>query len=80
MGGGSFRTRLRVLGRNVKRLRIERGYSQEAMAEAASLTDDRFLRRIERGEINLTFETLVKLAEALRVEPEALVRRPGRSD
>jgi len=76
MVGRSLKGRLRVLGANIKRLRLARGHSQETMAELAELTDDRFLRRIERGEVNVRFGTLVKLAEALSVEPDILVRKP----
>lgn len=66
----------RVLGGNIKRFRLARGYSQETMAELAEITDDRFLRRIERGEVNMRFGTLIKLAEALAVEPDLLVKKP----
>ena len=75
MVGGSLRGRLRAFGGNVRRLRVGRGLSQEALAELAGVTDDRFLRRIEAGTVNVRFSTVVKLAEALGVEPAVLVRR-----
>jgi transcriptional regulator with XRE-family HTH domain len=78
MVGRSLRARLRALGSNLKRRRVDKGFSQERMAERAGLTDDRFLRRIERGEVNVRFGTLVKLAEALHLEPSILLR-PGKT-
>jgi transcriptional regulator with XRE-family HTH domain len=74
MAGGSLRERLQVFGGNVRRLRVGRGLSQEAFAELAGVTDDRFLRRIERGEVNVRFSTVCKLADALGVEPSVLMR------
>ena len=75
MVGRSLQERLRGFGANVRRLRMGRGLSQEAFAELAGVTDDRFLRRIERGEVNVRFSTICKLAAALGVEPAVLVRR-----
>ncbi len=76
MVGNSQKARLRAFGAALKRLRVARGYSQETMAELAELTDDRFLRRIERGEVNVRFSTICKMADALAVEPSLLLRRP----
>ena len=48
--------------------------TQDQLAEAAGL-DVRFIRRVERGSVNLRFDTVVRLAEALDVEPGALLRK-----
>ncbi len=37
--------------------------------------DIRFLQRVEGGAINARLDTIVRLAEALMVEPSALLRR-----
>ncbi|MEN5146393.1 helix-turn-helix domain-containing protein [Brevundimonas diminuta] len=57
-----------IVGANIRRLRKERGLSQEALAGEAGLAM-RHLGRIERGEGNPTVAILGKLAEVLDVLP-----------
>ncbi|HBY43049.1 helix-turn-helix transcriptional regulator [Brevundimonas sp. 3P9-tot-E] len=57
-----------IVGANIRRLRKERGLSQEALAGEAGLAM-RHLGRIERGEGNPTVAILGKLAEVLGVLP-----------
>lgn len=55
------------------------GMSQEGLAHAAGL-DRSYVGRIERGEHNLTFVTLVKLCRAMECDVAALtVGLPPRS-
>lgn len=63
----------KIVGANIKRLRKERGFSQEALAGEAGLAM-RHLGRIERGEGNPTVALLGKLAEVLNVHPTAFYR------
>lgn len=56
----------KIVGANVRRLRLERGLSQEALAGEANLAM-RHLGRIERGEISPTVSILSKLADAMQV-------------
>jgi transcriptional regulator with XRE-family HTH domain len=49
------------LGRGIRSLRVERGYGQERFARQASL-DRSYYGAIERGERNITYETLLKIA------------------
>ena len=65
---------LGYIAANVRRLRKKRGLSQERFAEAAGL-DSRFTQRVERGRVNFSIETLVRLAAALDTTPGALLRR-----
>lgn len=60
----------RIVGANVRRLRKERGLSQESLAGEAGLAM-RHLGRIERGEGNPTVAVLARLAEVLKVHPTA---------
>lgn len=63
------------VGANVRRLRKAKGLSQEALAHEAGMSM-RYLAGLERGEENPSLLFLVKLAEALGVEPGALFDRP----
>jgi transcriptional regulator with XRE-family HTH domain len=60
-------------GDTVRRLRAERGYSQEALAERAKLNAD-FLGFIERGDNLPTLATILQLARALGVKPSAMIK------
>jgi transcriptional regulator with XRE-family HTH domain len=59
-------------GATIRRLRAERGYSQEALAERAKLNAD-FLGFIERGDNLPTLATILQLARALEVKPSELM-------
>lgn len=65
---------LRKLGRGIRSLRVERGYNQERFARHAGL-DRSYFGAIERGEHNITYETLLKIAEGLDVPTSEIVRR-----
>lgn len=62
----------RLVGRNVRRIRLERGLSQEQFAEASGFTQQ-YLSGLETGRRNPTIVTLYELASALGVEHLALV-------
>lgn len=60
------------LGRNLRALRVSRGLTQEKLAEQLDVTP-RYLAGIERGERNLTLDSIDALAEALQVDNLALL-------
>ena len=62
----------KVVGRNLRRYRQERGYSQEAFAEVMGVHRT-YMGGVERGERNLTLQTLEKMADILNVEPLGLL-------
>lgn len=62
----------RLVGRNVRRIRLEKGLSQEQFAEASGFTQQ-YLSGLENGRRNPTIVTLYELAQALDVEHIALV-------
>ena len=54
-------------GDKLKALRIEKGLSQEKLANMAEI-DRTYLPSIERGERNVSIEIIQKLATALKIE------------
>jgi transcriptional regulator with XRE-family HTH domain len=62
---------LDILGQRIRAARRELGMSQERLAHEAGL-DRSYVGRVERGEHNLTFVSLVKIARALGRDVAAL--------
>ena len=62
----------RTVGRNLRRHRTEQGYSQEAFADRMGVHRTYF-SSVERGERNLTLQTLEKIADFLGVDPRTLL-------
>ena len=58
----------RRVGANLRRLRTERGYSQEAFADLLGYHRT-YIGGVERGERNLTLRTVERLATVLDVDP-----------
>jgi transcriptional regulator with XRE-family HTH domain len=54
-------------GKNVKCLRIEKGWSQEKLALNADL-DRTYIPSIEKGERNVSITVIQKIADALKVD------------
>lgn len=63
---------LEVFGRNVRRYRIDRGLSQEQLAEKAGLHRT-YIGMIERAEKNITLCNMDKISTALSVSLSDLV-------
>lgn len=61
-----------ALGARVRDLRRLRGHTQEGLAEQLEVTP-RYLAGIERGELNLTLDSVDALAEQLGVEASSLL-------
>jgi len=61
-----------VFAGNVRRLRKERGLSQEELAEAAGVHRT-YVGMIERGEKNVTIYNIERIAIALDVPPGSLL-------
>ncbi len=57
---------LEKIGQNICCLRKELGYSQEKLALEAGL-DRTYIPKVEKGKINITINSLEKVAKALKV-------------
>lgn len=68
-----------ILARNLRRLRAERGLSQEELAHRAGLNRN-YVGMIEREENAATVDTMEQLAAALGVGPTALIDPDAASD
>ena len=74
VSGGSARVLRSALGANVRAERLRRGLTQEGLAERLGVTP-RYLAGIERGERNLTLDSIEALAEQLDMDPHSLLAR-----
>jgi transcriptional regulator with XRE-family HTH domain len=67
--GGESR---KVLARNIRTLRHEKGWSQEYLALESGLHRT-FIAHVERGVRNISIDNIDKLASALNVAPHTLL-------
>lgn len=65
------------LGRVLRSQRIQKGLSQEELAHRVGL-DRTYISLLERGLRQPTLGTLVKLSQALEIQPEDFVAELGR--
>jgi transcriptional regulator with XRE-family HTH domain len=66
-----FKKELKIFGQRVRALREEQGWTLEKAAERCDL-DLKHLQKIEAGQLNVTFVTLVRLAVGFRTPMSAL--------
>lgn len=70
---GNSRLLLRALGQRIRELRTEQGYSQEGFADKCGVHRT-FMGTVERGESNLSFQNIVRVAATLDVPLSILFR------
>ena len=58
-------------GSHIRELRLQQNMTQESLAEKAKLHPT-YIGGIERGERNIGFDNIIKLAAALNMTPEQL--------
>lgn len=61
-----------ALGKKVRELRVERGWSQEKLAAVTGLHRT-YIGGIERGERNVSLQNILQIARALDTTPSVLV-------
>jgi XRE family transcriptional regulator, regulator of sulfur utilization len=59
------------LGERIRVLRVEKGLSQEQLGERSGLHTN-YIGQVERGEKNVTIESLLKIARSLEIPLEQL--------
>jgi transcriptional regulator with XRE-family HTH domain len=64
------------LGAAVRARRLELGLSQEALADFAQI-DRSHMGKIERGERNVTFLNILRIAKAIQRKPSELLSDAG---
>lgn len=62
----------KLVGRNVRAARVERGMTQERLAEVSGFSQQ-YISDLERGRRNPTIVSLHELAQALNVTPVQLL-------
>ena len=62
----------KVLAQNIRRVRAQKGYSQERLADIAGLHRT-FVGSVERCERNISLDNIWKLAVALEADPASLL-------
>jgi transcriptional regulator with XRE-family HTH domain len=70
------RAELIMFGKQIRRLREQRGLSQDNLGIDAEISFNQ-VGRIERGEVNTTLGTIIRLAKALKVEVKDLFDYPS---
>lgn len=60
------------LGANIKKLREAKGLSFRELSYACDI-DHSKVSKIEKGQVNITFTTILQLAKALEVHPSKLL-------
>ena len=63
-----------VFARNLRRLRAERGWSQQRLAELAQV-DRAYLSALERGSYSATIDMVAKIADAFGIDPTFMLRQ-----
>lgn len=68
-----------IFAANLRRLRHERGLSQDELADEAGLSRS-YLSQNEVGKNHVSLKIIAKLAKALAADPAYFLRRPLRRD
>ncbi|MCA1402548.1 helix-turn-helix transcriptional regulator [Bradyrhizobium sp. BRP56] len=66
-----------VVAANLRRIRRERGFSQESLAFEADINRT-YISKLEKGATWAGLEILVKLSTVLQVEPADFLQRPAK--
>jgi len=65
----------KTVGENIRHYREKRGFTQEKLAVRAHMTDG-YISMLENGLKNATLETLLRIGEALDIDPNLFLIAP----
>jgi len=71
----SLNTLREVLAYNIRAFRVERNLSQAQLGHLAQL-DRTFVSQVERARVNISLDNIEKLAKALELPADQLLKRP----
>jgi len=63
---------MKLVGENIKKFRLERNLSQEALANLSGI-DWSTISRLERGVVNTSISVVFALSEAMGINPAQLL-------
>jgi transcriptional regulator with XRE-family HTH domain len=63
----------KALGKSIRKIRLERGWSQQMLADHSGLTRES-ISAIENGRFDPVFTTLLRIAAALDMNAQELLR------
>ena len=63
---------LKIVGENIRKVRKQKGYSQEEFAEIAGFSRS-YYTEIETGKRNVSLLNLVRIIESLNADPNELI-------
>lgn len=72
MGAGDSQTLRQVVAKNIRRERARANLSQEGLAHKAEVHRT-YIGAVERGEKNISIDSLEKIASALNIDPKRLM-------
>jgi transcriptional regulator with XRE-family HTH domain len=64
----------KLVGRNLRSIREAKGWTQEKLS-ARSGVDQGYIGTLERGRVNVSIDTLAKLAKPLKVEIQEFLKK-----
>lgn len=67
----------KMLGKKIKALRVERGYTQEELAKKVGYTSKDSISKLERGAFQIDLSRADKIAKALQVDTIELISSEG---
>ena len=63
----------KIIGENIRRIRKGQGWSQEKLSDRSELDQD-YVGRLERGQVNVSIDTLIKIGKALKIPFTELIK------
>jgi transcriptional regulator with XRE-family HTH domain len=74
MNIGDSQTLRQIVAKNIRRERLRANLSQESLAHKAEIHRT-YIGAVERGEKNISIDSLEKIAAALQINPSELMER-----